>query len=62
MGLSGSIAALDDWFDARRLKDDYTATGFRAYGTNARAVKGHDFGLKLSGDERKALIAFLKTL
>jgi len=27
-----------------------------------RAVKGHVFGLALSGDDRKALIAFLRTL
>jgi hypothetical protein len=27
-----------------------------------RAVKGHEFGLKLSPDEKRALIAFLKTL
>jgi len=27
-----------------------------------RAGKGHEFGLKLSANEKKALIAFLKTL
>jgi hypothetical protein len=27
-----------------------------------RAIPGHRFGLGLSDDERKALIAFLKTL
>jgi hypothetical protein len=27
-----------------------------------RAVKGHDCGLRLSGEDKRALIAFLKTL
>ena len=31
-------------------------------GTKSRAVKGHEFGLDLPEEERKALIAFLKTL
>ena len=59
---SGSVATLEDWFDLRRIKDDYTATGFRGVGVKARAVKGHQFGLNLSADDRHALIAFLKTL
>lgn len=25
---NGSVATLDDWFDQRRLKDDYVPTGF----------------------------------
>lgn len=29
---------------------------------DARAVKGHEFGLDLSAEDRKALIAFLNTL
>ena len=32
------------------------------YGTETFAVKGHIFGLDLSAEDRKALIAFLKTL
>ena len=28
----------------------------------SRAVKGHEFGLKLSPDETSALLAFLRTL
>jgi hypothetical protein len=59
---NGSVATLEDWFDPRRLRDDYVPTGFRGYGVTARAVKGHPFGLDLSGEDRKALIAFLKTL
>ncbi|HSB11637.1 MAG TPA: hypothetical protein VLM38_19265 [Blastocatellia bacterium] len=59
---SGSVATLEDWFDRRRLRDDYVPTGFKGYGVKARAVKGHEFGLELSDADRKALVAFLKTL
>jgi hypothetical protein len=59
---NGSVATLEDWFDPRRTRDDYVPTGFVGYGVKARAVKGHLFGLNLSDQKRKALIAFLKTL
>ena len=58
---NGSVATLEDWFDERRLRDDYIPTGFRGLGP-ARAVKGHEFGLKLAPADKKALIAFLLTL
>jgi hypothetical protein len=29
---NGSIATLEDWFDARRLRKDYVPTGYRPYG------------------------------
>ena len=35
---------------------------YQGYGGNERAVKGHEFGLKLGAEDKKALIAFLKTL
>jgi hypothetical protein len=59
---SGSVATLEDWFDPSRLRDDYVPTGFKGYGVRTRAVKGHEFGLRLPADEKRALIAFLKTL
>jgi hypothetical protein len=59
---NGSVATLEDWFDPRRLRDDYVPTGFKGYGVTTRAVKGHRFGLALSPEDRRALIAFLKTL
>ena len=59
---NGSVASLEDWFDPRRLTDSYTPTGFKPDGVKTRAVKGHEFGLKLPVEERKALIAFLRTL
>jgi len=59
---SGSVATLEDWFDRRRLRDDYVPTGFKGFGVVRRPVKGHEFGLDLSDEDGRALIAFLKTL
>lgn len=59
---NGSVATLEDWFDPRRLSNNYVPTGFRGYGVKTRAVIGHSFGLDLSIMDRKALVAFLKTL
>jgi hypothetical protein len=61
-GHSGWCATLEDWFDSRRVRNDYVPTGFMPYGAKTYAVKGHAFGLDLSGEDKKALIAFLKTL
>jgi hypothetical protein len=60
---NGSVATLEDWFDERRLRDDYVPTGWKGPpGTKTRAVTGHEFGLDLDANDRKALIAFLKAL
>ena len=59
---NGSVATLEDWFDKRRLRNDYVPTGFRGAGVKHRPVKGHAYGLDLSPEDRKALIAFLRTL
>ena len=59
---NGSVATLEDWFDPRRLHDDYVPTGFRGVGVKTRAVPGHPYGLELSNEDKRALIAFLKTL
>jgi hypothetical protein len=32
------------------------------YGVKTRAVKGHEFGLQLAAEDKRALIVFLKTL
>ncbi len=58
----GSVATLEDWFDPRRLRDDYVPTGFKGWRVSARAVPGHPYGLYLPPDEKAALIAFLRTL
>lgn len=59
---SGSIASLEDWFDRRRLNANYVPSGWKGPGVKTRAVKGHEFGLDLSSVDKRALIAFLKTL
>lgn len=58
----GSLASLEEMFDPGRLKDSHLPGGWRPLGTKTRAVKGHEFGLRLSVTERAQLIAFLKTL
>lgn len=59
---NGSLAQLEDWFDPVRLRDNYVPTGWKGYGVENRPVKGHAFGLKLSFDEKGALMAFLTSL
>ncbi len=59
---SGSIASLEDWFNPARLQSNYVPTGWRGPGALTRALPGHPFGLKLSAQDKRALIAFLKTL
>lgn len=60
---NGSVATLEDWFDPRRLQNDYVPTGWKGPpGKSTRAVPGHHFGLNLVPEERAALIAFLRTL
>jgi hypothetical protein len=63
-GHNGVAATLEDWFDARRLDDDYVPTGFRGVEGNGEPVSaaGHEFGLDLSAADKQALIAFLRTL
>lgn len=61
-GHSGFVASLNDWFDPRRLHDDYAPSGWKGPGITQRAVPGHTYGLYLSAEDREALIAFLLTL
>jgi hypothetical protein len=57
----GSVASLEEMFDPDRLKDTHVPGGWILPGVKTRAIKGHEFGLKLLAEERQALIAFLKT-
>ena len=38
-------------FDAARLSEDSVPTGSKGFGLNRRAVKGHEFGLHVTGIE-----------
>jgi len=58
----GALTKLEEMFDPARLTDSYVPSGFRPVGMTTRAVTGHEFGLKLSDEERNALIAFLRSL
>jgi hypothetical protein len=62
LGHNGSVANLEDWLNPARIREDYVPTGFKGYDGKARSVPGHAFGLELPEAERRALIAFLKTL
>ncbi|MGH9632797.1 MAG: hypothetical protein ACRD7E_31220 [Bryobacteraceae bacterium] len=59
---NGSVATLEDWFDPARLGEDYVPTGYAGHDGRSRSVKGHEFGLNLPVEEKKALLAFLRTL
>jgi hypothetical protein len=59
---SGSIATLEEWFDAGRLRAEYTPKGWNPPDVKTRAIPGHPFGLNLNADDKRALVAFLRTL
>lgn len=61
-GHSGWVTSLEDWFNPKRLEKDFQLTGWIGPEGSPRAVPGHTYGTDLSGEDRKALIAFLKTL
>jgi hypothetical protein len=55
----GNADTLEEWFDPARLKEDYVPKG---YHRGPGPIRGHEFGLKLTPEDKQALIAFLKTL
>ncbi len=59
---NGSVATLEDWFDPARREAGYVPTGLAPPDGTPRPVSGHPFGLRLSEQDRAALIAFLRTL
>ena len=58
----GSAPSLEEMFDPDRLKETHKPGGWNLPGAETRAIKGHEFGLRLSAEERAELIAFLRTL
>ena len=58
----GSAASLEEMFDPDRLEATHVPGGWLPPGQKTRAIKGHEFGLKLKPTEREQLIAFLRTL
>ena len=59
MGHAGQAETLEEWFDPARLEKDYVPKGFHLA---PGPIEGHEKGLTLSPEDRKDLIAFLKTL
>jgi mono/diheme cytochrome c family protein len=57
----GSLTTLAEVFNPARLSDGFVPSGFKGI-SDHRAIKGHEFGLKMTADEREQLIAFLKTI
>ena len=58
----GSVTTLEEWFNPARLREDFVPSGFVGYKVTRRAVPGHQFGLRLTAEDKAALIAFLRTL
>ena len=58
----GAVSSLEELFDPDRLKDTHTPGGWRPPGVQNAAIRGHEFGLRLTPTEREQLIAFLRTL
>ena len=59
---SGYVNSLEEMFNPARQQDDFIPSGFNPNIDKPFAVKGHSFGLGLPAEDRKALIAFLRTL
>ena len=58
-GHGGQADTLEEWLDPTRLKNDYVPKGFHI---GPGPIEGHEFSFALSPADRRALIAFLKTL
>jgi mono/diheme cytochrome c family protein len=58
----GSAGSLEEMFDLDRLRPSHVPGGWFPPGEKTHAIKGHEFGLRLTPTERDALLAFLRTL
>lgn len=58
----GSLATLEEMFDPARLQPDFEPHGWSPPGVRKRAVIGHEYGLNFTVEQRRQLIAFLRTL
>jgi len=58
----GSLTSLEELFDPARLDGAYRPTGWNPPGVTTREVPGHTFGVSLPPDEKKILLAFLRSL
>ncbi|PWT74655.1 MAG: hypothetical protein C5B59_10655 [Bacteroidetes bacterium] len=58
----GYVTTLEELFNPARLKNDFMPSGFNPNIDKPFAVKGHNFGLSLDAEDKKALMAFLRSL
>ena len=58
----GNLANIEDVFDPKRLEPDYVPTNYKPLWLSHMAVPGHPFGLELNEKDKKALVAFVKSL
>ncbi|MFI5128341.1 MAG: hypothetical protein ACHQFX_00055 [Chitinophagales bacterium] len=59
---SGYLATLEDMFSKRRLQNDYIPNGYKPASAKTMAIVGHKYGLDLNEEDKKALIAFIRSL
>jgi mono/diheme cytochrome c family protein len=58
----GSLTSLEELFNPARADAAFQPTGWNPPGVTTRAVPGHTFGMSLPPDEKKFLVAFLRSL
>jgi hypothetical protein len=58
----GSVASLEEMFDPERVKADHVPGGWKGSQLANRGIPGHPFGLGLNDEDKKALLAFLRSL
>jgi hypothetical protein len=59
---NGNLANLEDLLDPKRFEPDYIPTGYKPAWLSHMAIPGHPFGIELNDKDKKALIAFIKSL
>jgi hypothetical protein len=58
----GALTSLEEMFDPARQSPDYEPRGWNPVDVTKRAIAGHPFGLAMPSDDKRALIAFLRSL
>jgi hypothetical protein len=58
----GALTSLEEMFDPARQSPDYEPRGWNPVDVTKRAIPGHPFGLAMPSDDKRALIAFLRSL
>jgi hypothetical protein len=58
----GSAASLEEMFDPDRLKPNHVPGGWKGPALTNRGIPGHRYGLGLDAQDKKALLAFLRSL